>query len=75
MTTYWFELNATQKEYLLELLNQIIDSELVRNNQWYNDFVIGVRYDLLIKGCLSENQLYQIKKLCSLTRHAWRLVI
>jgi hypothetical protein len=74
-STTWYPLTPTQ----VSLLVDILDHELVQNlceiNDWYAQFVPGVRYDIIRRHSASARQLDQLHKLCAITGQTWRVVI
>ena len=71
----WYELNYYQIDTLIEILDDPLLLESITENDWYINFVKGIRYDIIRKKCISEKQLYQIKKLAAFNKIPWTLSI
>jgi hypothetical protein len=74
-STTWYSLTPTQVSRLVDIL----DHELVQNlcviNNWYAQFVPGVRYDIIRQQAISARQLDQLRKLCAVTGQTWQVVL
>lgn len=72
---YWYNLDSNQTRYLVDILDNPQVLESISQNDWYINFVHSIRYDIIKKQCISEKQLYHIKKLSAVNEISWRLVI
>lgn len=75
MNPIWHQLDSNQIHYLVDILEHKSIKDYIGNNDWYKKFVDGVRFDILRKRAISENQLHQVKKLAQLANQPWRLLI
>lgn len=71
----WTPLTPSQVELLCEILDNELVDNLCETNAWYSQFVPSIRYDLRRKHIVSENQLYQLKKLAATTKQNWRILL
>ncbi len=69
------ELNGTQVQYLLQVLESEPAQGLMETNAWYSQFIPSIRVDLIRRRSLTLRQLYQIEKIAHMAQMPWRIVV